>query len=85
MKRFISIFIVTLLLVSMFSSVMTSAISFNCDVETYSESMIMVNLDSDMVVFEKDADSKRYPASLTKIMTYIVVTENVPDLEVDEG
>ena len=81
MKRFISIFIVTLLLVSMFSSVMTSAISFNCDVETYSESMLMVNLDSDMAVFEKDADSKRYPASLTKIMTYIIACEYFEDYD----
>ncbi len=81
MKRFICIFIVTLLLVSMFSSIISSAISFNCDVETYSESMLMVNLDSDMVVFEKDADSKRYPASLTKIMTYIIACEYFEDYD----
>ena len=33
------------------------------------------------VVFEKEADTKRYPASLTKIMTYIIVIDNIEDYE----
>ncbi|MBQ4129565.1 MAG: D-alanyl-D-alanine carboxypeptidase [Ruminococcus sp.] len=81
MKKFISIFFVLIVTISMFSCISTSAISFDCDVKTYSESMLMVNLDSDMVVFEKDADSKRYPASLTKIMTYIIAVEYFDDYD----
>ena len=81
MKRFGCIFLSLLILCSVFSCVGASAINFDCDVETFSDSILMVNLDSDMVVFEKDADTKRYPASLTKIMTFIVVAEYFDDYE----
>lgn len=33
-----------------------------------------------MVLYEKNADQKRYPASTTKVMTALVVLENVSDL-----
>lgn len=79
MKKIISIFIA--LLIVIISCVGTSAISFDCDVKTYSDSILMVNLDSEMVVYEKDADSKRYPASLTKIMTYIIAAEYFDDYD----
>lgn len=81
MRKFFSLFISFVLIVSCLSCVSAGAISFDCEVETYSDSIIMVNLDSDMVVFEKDADSKRYPASLTKIMTYIIVSEYFEDYD----
>lgn len=38
-------------------------------------------MDSGQTVYEKDADSKRYPASTTKIMTYIIAVENIADLD----
>ena len=79
MKKIISIFVSLVIVLSMIGAVSASAISFDCDVKTYSDSILMVNLDSEMVVFEKDADSKRYPASLTKIMTYIIVAEQFDD------
>ena len=79
MKKIISIFVSLIIVLSMIGAVSASAISFECDVKTYSDSILMVTLDSEMVVFEKDADSKRYPASLTKIMTYIIVAEYFDD------
>ena len=81
MKKFITVFLSLILLISCLSSLSVGAISFDCDVETYSDSILMVNLDSDMVVFEKDADTKRYPASLTKIMTYIIANEYFDDYD----
>ncbi|MEE0914825.1 MAG: D-alanyl-D-alanine carboxypeptidase family protein [Ruminococcus sp.] len=63
------------------SIVTTGAISYSNDVKTQSESILLVNMDSGQTVFEKDADSKRYPASTTKIMTYIIVVENIEDLD----
>lgn len=57
------------------------AISYPNDVKTQSESILLVNMDSGQTVFEKDADSKRYPASTTKIMTYIIAVENIDDLD----
>ena len=81
MKRIISIFLLLTVVLSLLSCFGTSAVSFDCDVKTYSESMYMVNLDSGMAVYEKDADSKRYPASLTKIMTYIIAAEYFDDYD----
>ncbi len=39
---------------------------------------MLVNPDTGMVLYEKHADEKRYPASTTKIMTAIITLENVP-------
>lgn len=63
------------------SIVTTGAISYPNDVKTQSDSILLVNMDSGQVVFEKDADSKRYPASTTKIMTYIIVAESIDDFD----
>ncbi|MCH5297352.1 MAG: D-alanyl-D-alanine carboxypeptidase [Ruminococcus sp.] len=57
------------------------AISYPNDVKTTSNSILLVNMDSDQVVFEKNADEKKYPASTTKIMTYIVAYEHIDDIE----
>ena len=81
MKRIVSIFVSLVMILSIVSTLSTDAISFDCDVKTYSDSILMVNLDSEMIVFEKDADSKRYPASLTKIMTYIIAAEYFDDYD----
>lgn len=42
------------------------AASYPNDVKTESDSILLVNMDSGQTVYEKDADSKRYPASTTK-------------------
>ncbi len=57
------------------------AISYPNDVKTTSKSIFLVNMDSDQVVFEKNADEKKYPASTTKIMTYIVAYEHIDDID----
>lgn len=84
MRRWIRILSVIPALVILFTCVFSapaSALSFDCDVEQYSDSMLMVNLDTGMEVYVKDADTKRYPAALTKIMTYIVVAEHFDDFD----
>ena len=74
-------FLVTLFIIISLSVLPTSAISYSNDVKTLSDSILLVNMDTGQVVFEKDPDSKRYPASTTKIMTYIVAVENIADLD----
>ena len=63
------------------STLGAGAVSFSNNVDVKSQSALIVSMDSGQTVFEKDPDSKRYPASTTKIMTYIVAVENIPDLE----
>lgn len=47
----------------------------------YSHAAYMVNLDSGTVLFEKNAQERIWPASLTKIMTCIVALEEVGDID----
>ncbi|MDD6644797.1 MAG: D-alanyl-D-alanine carboxypeptidase [Oscillospiraceae bacterium] len=56
-----------------------SQMDFGCNVKTKSDTVLLVNLDTGVTVYSKEADTKRYPASLTKIMTYVVVAENIKD------
>ena len=43
---------------------------------------LMVELETDTTLFERDADERCYPASITKVMTAIVVLENA-DLDAE--
>lgn len=58
-----------------------AAISYEPDFTPTSKAVYLENLDTGLILYEKNADEKMYPASLTKIMTAIVVLENVKDLD----
>ena len=75
----LSIIILTVILASV--PIRANAMSFNIDFNLYSETVYMVNTDTGAEVYDLNADIKRYPASTTKIMTYIIVAENVTDLK----
>ena len=45
------------------------------------ESMLLLNLDTDTVVYAMEPDVQRPMASMTKIMSYIVAYETIPDIE----
>ena len=55
--------------------------AFDPDSDCQSRGIYMVNLDTNTVVYERSANEKMYPASLTKIMTAIVALENCSDLQ----
>ena len=77
--RILTVFLSLLVLASASLSG-AGAISFPNDVKTQSKSILLVSMDTGQTVYEKDADAKMYPASTTKIMTYIVAYENIPDI-----
>lgn len=56
------------------------AVTFTPNFEVSAESVYMVNMDTGVVLYEKNAHEKRAPASLTKIMTTLLLLENVQDL-----
>ncbi|SEA06069.1 D-alanyl-D-alanine carboxypeptidase [Oribacterium sp. KHPX15] len=56
-----------------------TALTANPDVNA--NFMILVDADSDMIVAEKNGDSKMYPASMTKVMTLLVACEHITDLD----
>lgn len=59
----------------------TEAATFSIDFNPESEGIVLINLDTDTTVYEKNADERLEPASITKIMTYVVVCDHVEDLE----
>ncbi|MCC8072586.1 MAG: D-alanyl-D-alanine carboxypeptidase [Clostridiales bacterium] len=85
MKRTLSLFLSFFIIVSVifsFSSVSASAATYEPDGEIYAEAYMLINLDDSSypVVAQKNQDEKLYPASLTKIITAMVVLNNVEDL-----
>ena len=78
--RMISVLCALCVLISV-SAVSAGAMNFSNNVDIHCEAVLMVNTDNEQVVFEKNADEKRYPASTTKIMTYIVAYEHIDDLD----
>ena len=46
------------------------------DDENFTPAGILMDLSSGKILYEKNMDEKRYPASLTKVLTAIVVLEN---------
>lgn len=56
-------------------------VNFDPQLDLNSDYIYLINLDTDTPIFQKNADKKCYPASTTKIMTYIIVTEQIEDLE----
>ena len=51
------------------------------DLELYSSSAVLVDVQSGTVLAEKGMDEKIYPASMTKVMTLLVAAKNLPDLD----
>ncbi len=81
MKKFVSALMVFLVLAISLLSIPASASSYTPPFEITAKGAYLVNLDTDTVIFEKNKDQKLYPASLTKIMTCLLLVEMVPDLD----
>ncbi len=64
----------------LFSPVQAGAAEFEIDFETTCTALYLENIDTELVVYQKNSEERRYPASTTKIMTYIIAAENVSDL-----
>lgn len=75
----VSLFMIFSVFVSNVLSIPAFA-SYECGFEPYSKGVYMVNLDTDIVVYEKNPHEKMVPASTAKILTALVVLENVPNL-----
>ncbi|MGN0536309.1 MAG: D-alanyl-D-alanine carboxypeptidase family protein [Eubacterium sp.] len=85
MKKTLSILLSFIIVISTFCvpSFISSAAVYEPDRKIYAQAYMLINLDDDSypVVAEKNADERLYPASLTKIVTAMVVLNNVKDLQ----
>lgn len=84
MKKTLCIFLSFIMLISVFFCVPTASLAatYKPDRTIYAEAYMLINLDDDSypVVAQKNIDEKLYPASLTKIVTTMVVLNNVKNL-----
>ena len=79
MKK-LSLIICAAILISMMT-VYASAFTFSPpdNLTIYSEAVYLVNMDTGEAVFQKNADKQLVPASLTKIMTAVILLEQFKD------
>ena len=80
-KKFLSVLAALVLLLTYFPLSEIHSASFDINFTTSCAALELVNLDTETVVYQKNADVKREPASTTKIMTFIVVSEQIQDLQ----
>ncbi|WMJ82624.1 D-alanyl-D-alanine carboxypeptidase family protein [Oscillospiraceae bacterium LTW-04] len=76
MKKF-SAFCITLLLCLATLCTQISAASYNPSFDPAAQAVYLINLDSEMIIYEKDADKKIEPSSLAQLMTVVLTLENV--------
>ncbi len=84
MKKKISVILSIMLVVfTAFAclSAPASAANYKNKVKLRSKTALLINMDTGQTVYSVEAEKKRYPASTTKIMTYIVVAEHIDDFE----
>ena len=81
MKKLLSVLFIAAFLASYIFCVPSSA-AYNdyLNKTTYSDCLFLMSSDNNEVIFDKNAGMQTAPASLTKIVTAIVVLENCPDL-----
>ena len=80
MKKILSVILITIIIICSLS--VCANASFNSLLETEADVVLLVNTDSETVILDKNADKRTAPASLTKIVTCMLVLENCPDLSV---
>lgn len=83
MKKLSFLLAFTIIFTSFYGVVPAFAVSgtYEPPFEIRAEAVYMENLDTGQVMVSKNADKQLSPASLTKMMTGILVLENVKDLE----
>ncbi len=79
MKKIVSLLIALSLMLCLFS--IPAFADTKPDIDIYARHALLVNTDTNTVVYEYDGYSKDYPASLTKIMTAIIALENTENLD----
>lgn len=80
MKKILAALSGALMLMPFVNAAKASAVNFPLKTQIQSESAIVINLDSDIIIHEKNADVQQMPGPLVNIMTAIVCLENCENL-----
>ena len=76
-KRILSFFLTIVLLFSLLMPQAYAASDILSGMKVKAKAALLVNLDTDTVLYQQDADKKIYPASITKVMTALLVLDAV--------
>lgn len=79
-KKIICSFILSITLISS-ASILSYAANFNIDFTPSCEALYLYNLDTNTVAYDKNGNKKMFPASLTKVMAYIITAEHIKDFD----
>lgn len=85
MKKLLSVFAAVLTVLPFVIIPEARAVSFPLKEAIVSESAMLINLDCDTVVHEKNADVKQMPGPLVNIMTAVIVLEECNDKKIDRS
>ena len=80
MKRLLSLLASLVLVLPYTLTLNAEAVSFPLPSPIMSESAVLINLDCNTVIHQKNADAKQMPGPLVNIMTAVVCIENFEDL-----
>lgn len=80
MKKFIICIICLTFILSAIFCLPASCYTLPADMTLHGNAIMLKNIETNMVVYEKNIDEKIYPASITKLMTALVVMDKVTDL-----
>lgn len=81
MKKFFAALSGILLMLPSLGTINSSAVNFPLKAQIQSESAVIINLDIDAIIHEKNADIQQMPGALVNIMTAVVCLENCDNLE----
>lgn len=84
MRKVISVFLSVCMIMALLMPSLTASAAFEPDFEVSSESVLLIDMDSEKVLYSKNPDRICFPASLAKIMTFLIVMENVPEEKLEE-
>ena len=70
------VFCALLIICLIFTPVLTVSAYEPTGIEISANAAMLVSMDTDEVLYEKNADTRVYPASITKIMTTLLILES---------
>lgn len=80
MKKFLSSIVALLMTVPFLCVPKADAVNFTLKTPLQSESVVLINRDTDTIINEKNADTRQMPGPLVNIMTAVVVLENCENI-----
>ena len=80
-KKLIFCLCIALSMIICFGSIPFSAYTYECDVKVTSAAVLVINTDTNTIVYDKNSNTARYASHLANIMTYIVARANIRNLD----